>query len=291
MESYVVEFLDYLRERKNRAANTLAAYEQDMYQFLRFLQSAGTDRLECITETNCRSYLLKLEREGKKPSSIARKLVVLRSFFDYCMRRGYVTEDPTERLSAARAEQTKPEILNAVQIRALLAAPDCMSVKGRRDRAMLELFYATGMQAMELSRIRVGDFNGKLGALRIEGEKKDRLVPVSKQAAQAVREYLMGRSEVKETDYLFPSRSGASLTRQAIWKIVRENGEKAGMSSVSPQTIRNTLTVQLLQNGAEASMMQELLGRSAMTTLTALPGKEISLWEGYQKTHPQCKGR
>lgn len=277
MEIYVIEYLNYLQERKARSQNTLNAYEQDLYQFLRFLQKNQIYRLEKVTETNCNSYLLAMEKEGMKPASITRKLTALRGFFDFCIRRGYVKEDPTERLKAAKIVREMPEFLTKKEVKRLLAAPDTGTKKGKRDRAMLGLLYGGGLQAAELTALKRPDFNRKLGFLRVLGETQERLVPLSEEVLQALEGYLdssadaeTDKQEVSEEEFLFPARSGGELTRQAVWKIVKEYGKKAGMEKVNPQILRNSFAAHLLQDGAELSVVQQRMGITELSVMGRL---------------------
>lgn len=291
MEEYVLEYLEYLAERRQLAENTAAAYEQDLYHFLRFLHKNQINRLERVTDTNCNSYLLALEQEGKKPASIARKLASLRGFFDFCMRKGYLAEDPTEQLKAAHVTRKEVEILDQKQMKKLLSLPDTSKPKGIRDKAVLELFYATGIKASELAGLRWEDVNLKLGYVCVNNGKRERLVPLHADAVEALIKYQRLVNEATAEDVsgsiLFPARGGEPFTRQGLWKLVRAYGVRLGVPELSPQTIRASFIAHMLQNGADLYAMQELLGVSDLS----FAGQHIkagrqAVREVYQKAHP-----
>ncbi|MBQ9120025.1 MAG: tyrosine-type recombinase/integrase [Lachnospiraceae bacterium] len=301
MEKYVLEYLDYLIENRSIAKNTADAYELDLYHFLRFLYKNQILRLERVTDTNCNSYLLALEQEGKKPASIARKMAALRGFFDFCIRKGYVKEDPTEQLKVARVTRKEVEILEPKQMKKLLSLPDTMKAKGIRDKAILELLYATGMKASELAGLCWRDVNLKLGYVCVHNGKRERIVPLHETAVEALGKYQTMRREQEENcaedgterenefkdSILFPARNGEPFTRQGLWKLVRAYGVKLGVPELSPQTIRDSFIAHMLQNGADLYAMQELLGVSDLS----FAGQHVkaggrAVREVYQKAHP-----
>ncbi len=282
MEEYVIEYIEYLTERKRLAENTIAAYEQDLYHFLRFLNRNGIVMLERVKDTNCKSYLLALEQEGLMPASITRKLASLRGFFDFCMRRGYVKEDPTEQVKAARVIRKEADILEVKQIRKLLSLPDTQKTKGLRDRAILELFYATGMKATELTALLWEDVNLKLGYVCVRNGKRERVIQLPEPVVEVLREYRQCCDE-SET-ILFPARSGEAFTRQGIWKLVRAYGMKLGIPELSPQVLRDSFIAHMLQNGADLTALQEILGVSDFSFVGQYTGSgRQSIQEAYKK--------
>ncbi len=282
MEKYVIEYIEYLTERKKLAENTIAAYEQDLYHFLRFLNRSGISTLERVKDTNCKSYLLALEQEGLMPASITRKLASLRGFFDFCMRRGYVKEHPTEQVKAARVVRKETDILEMKQIRKLLELPDIKKPKGLRDRAILEFFYATGMKATELTALLWEDVNLKLGYICVRNGKKERVIQLPESMAEVLREYRKVCAE--DEVILFPARGGEPFTRQGIWKLVRAYGVKLGMSELSPQMLRDSFIAHMLQNGADLTALQEILGVSDFSFVGQYTGAgRQSIRDAYKK--------
>ena len=236
METYIVEYLEYLKKKKRRTTNTLAAYEQDLFQFALFLQRNGIDRFDKATETSCSLFLLALEGEGKSPASVQRKLTAMRSFFDFLIRRGYVKEDPTELLPSVHLAEREHGTLSEGERKKLLAQPDRTTRRGKRDYAMLLLLACAGLQPSELIALRRSDLFLKNGLLTARSENREKNIRLTPEIVSALEEHLSaGRAEAEE---VFVSRSGEPMSRQAVWKIVRGYGEKAGLAGLNPQQLR-----------------------------------------------------
>ena len=262
------EFLQFCRLEKGLSANSLSAYSTDLERFNKFLGDAepapGTEDL--------RRYLDHLYQSGLSSRSVARHLTTLRNYFSFLLREGAIATDPSQYLRSPRQWQTIPKFLNLEQIEGLLRAPDGSRPMGLRDRAMLELLYATGLRVSELCRVGMSDLNLELGVLRTMGKgNKQRLVPVGKEAIRAVREYLeSGRSALlkrRASRYLFVTARGGSMTRQAFWKLLSGYGRKTGIfHGLTPHVLRHSFATHLLEGGADLRSVQVMLGHADIST-------------------------
>lgn len=261
-------FLDYCKVEKGLATNTLEAYSRDLNAFAAFRKLENSvPGLEDL-----RLYLDFLYKTGLGSRSIARNLATLRNFYRFLALDGKIAVDPTERLVAPKQWQNIPKFLNRDQIEALLAAPDETKQTGVRDRAMLELLYATGLRVSELCAVRVADIQFEAGVLRTIGKgNKQRITPVGKSALTAVRAYL-GTARAKllagrPSPFLFVTARGGRLTRQAFWKLLAIHGKRAGIfQNLTPHVIRHSFATHLLEGGADLRSVQTMLGHADIST-------------------------
>jgi integrase/recombinase XerD len=268
LSSEISSFLDYCRVEKGLATNTLEAYSRDLKAFAMFrgLEN-GIPDLE-----NLRLYLDSLYKTGLGSRSIARHLATLRNFYRFLASDGKIEVDPTERLVAPKQWQNIPKFLNREQINKLLTTPDVAKPTGVRDRAMLELLYATGLRVSELCAVRIADLQFEAGVLRTIGKgNKQRLTPVGKSALSAVREYLRAaRPKLlsgRSSPYLFVTARGGRLTRQAFWKLLLGHGKRAGIfQDLTPHVIRHSFATHLLEGGADLRSVQTMLGHADIST-------------------------
>ena len=268
LSSEVSSFLDYCRVEKGLATNTLEAYSRDLKAFAAFRKPEnGIPELEDL-----RLYLDSLYKTGLGSRSIARHLATLRNFYRFLASDGKIEVDPTERLVAPKQWQNIPKFLNREQIDKLLAAPDIAKPTGVRDRAMLELLYATGLRVSELCAVRIADLQFDAGVLRTIGKgNKQRLTPVGKSALAAVREYLQAaRPKLlsgRASPFLFVTARGGRLTRQAFWKLLLGHGKRAGIfQGLTPHVIRHSFATHLLEGGADLRSVQTMLGHADIST-------------------------
>jgi integrase/recombinase XerD len=264
----ISSFLNYCRVEKGLASNTLEAYSSDLQAFAACGNfAAGLPGLEDL-----RRYLDSMYREGLGSRSIARHLATLRNFYRYLALNCKIEMDPTERLVSPKQWQTIPKLMNREQIDALLAAPDAAKSTGMRDRAMLELLYATGLRVSELCAVRITDLQFEAGVLRTIGKgNKQRITPVGKSALAAVRSYLEGaRPELlrgRPSPFLFVTARGGRMTRQAFWKLLAAHGKKAGIfHGLTPHVIRHSFATHLLEGGADLRSVQTMLGHADIST-------------------------
>jgi integrase/recombinase XerD len=264
----ISSFLDYCRIEKGLASNTLDAYGRDLEALSAYRKNApGVPDLEEL-----RRYLDSLYRAGLGSRTIARKLATLRNFYKFLAAEGRIAQDPTDRLGSPKQWQNIPKYLNREQIESLLAAPDPARLTGVRDRAMLELLYATGLRVSELCGLRLADVQFEAGVLRVIGKgNKQRMTPVGKSALAATRIYLeqarpalLGR---RASPYLFITARGGRMTRQAFWKLLGALGRKAGIfHDLTPHVIRHSFATHLLEGGADLRSVQTMLGHADIST-------------------------
>lgn len=264
----ITAFLNFCRLEKGLAEHSLAAYSSDLERFSEFVK--GSLNLPGLEEL--RAYLDHLYQCGLGSRSVARHVTTLRSFFGFLLREGTMATDPSEHLHTPKIWQTIPKFLNLEQIERLLALPNVSRPTGLRDRAMLHLLYASGLRVSELCRVGMSDLNLEMGVLRTTGKgNKQRLVPVGKEAIQAVREYLKaGRGALlkgRASRYLFLTARGTCMTRQSFWRLLTAYGKRAGMfHGITPHVLRHSFATHLLEGGADLRSVQAMLGHSDIST-------------------------
>ena len=289
------EFEVYLIEEKKMAENTIEAYKRDVKHFAQFVAERGVDRPEDATNAEVVAYLMRLKQEGKAKATVNRKLASIRTWFQYLMGEGVIDRNPATDIKSPKIERKEITYLSVEEIDRLMAAPDG-SPKGIRDRAMLELMYATGIRASELISLEIDDVNVRMGFVTCNGENmKARIIPIGRIGRKAMEEYLYGmRTEILERHpeerTLFVNYIGHPITRQGLCKILKEYGEKAELSqSLTPQVLRNSFAVHMLQNGADLKSLQELLGHEDITaTQIYLSVTKNRIKDVYDKTHPRA---
>ena len=272
-EEAIERFLEALWIEDGLASNTLAAYRRDLSMYARWLDAAAQRALEQSTETDLRAYAV-ARHAGSKPSSTNRRLTVFKRYFRWALREGRIVADPTLKLLGARQALRVPKTLSEAQVEALLAAPDVDAPLGLRDRAMLELMYASGLRVSELVGLKTVHLGLSEGALRVTGKgAKERLVPFGEEAhAWLLRYQKEARAAIlggKSTDALFVTARGAAMTRQMFWKLVKAHALRAGIDApLSPHTLRHAFATHLLNHGADLRAVQMLLGHADISTTT-----------------------
>jgi integrase/recombinase XerD len=272
LPSQITAFLDFCRIEKGLSENSLQAYAADLSRLFTFLKTSDGAANAPADVERLRAYLDHLSATGLGSRSIARHLTTVRSLYGYLLREGVITEDPTEHLRAPRQWQTIPKFLNLSEIDKIGQAIDLTRPTGLRDRAMLDLLFATGLRVSELCRVATGDLDANLGVLRATGKgNKQRLVPVGKQALESIDEYLKGgRSQLlngRASRYLFVTARGGALTRQGFWKLLAAHGKKAGIfRGITPHVLRHSFATHLLEGGADLRSVQVMLGHADIST-------------------------
>lgn len=292
---YQERFIEYLGKEKKMARNSMEAYGRDIAEFINFEAGRGSTDILSATGTDIVAFLHKLKGDGKSASTVNRKLASVRSFYNYLGREGLVDGNPTAGIKSPKIESKKIEYLSVEQIERILESPDD-SFKGKRDRAILELLYATGMRVSEVIGLDVVDLNLRMGFVTYDGSMaRARIVPLGRPARNALQEYLEnGRPalvrERTEVEALFVNVNGSRITRQGIWKILKEYGEKAGLEvKLTPNIIRNSFAVHMLQNGADLKSLQELMGHEDITaTQVYLSATKSRIKDVYDKAHPRA---
>jgi len=294
MKTVLQDFLTYMSEVKNASVNTIMSYGNDLTKLMRHLERQNITNTEKISETSLNSYVLTLEREGMSPATVSRNIASIKAFVFYLIKKGNLHEDPTERMRAPKVEKKLPHTLTTEQINGLLEQPSTESMKGIRDKAMIELLYATGIRVSELISIRLEDINLKAKYIRCCNLNKERYVPFGNMAKQALETYFLKvRMELLgkiESNICFTNLSGEPMSRQGFWKIIKGYGKSAGIQDdITPQILRHSFAVHMMENGADIHSIQELLGHSDVaTTQVYLQGRKGMLRDVYEGTHPRA---
>jgi len=290
----LARFLDYIRVEKGLALNSILSYRRDLVAF--HLQARREGKTPAtVTRADLRRFFAALYRRGLSPRSVARHLVSLRNFFHFLAEEGSVASDPTQDLEAPQIGQRLPKHLVTNEVESLLQQPDPSTPAGLRDKAMLELLYATGMRVSELVGVRVQDLEANLGIIRCQGKgNKERLIPVGKSALQAVEKYIReGRSrflKIPGALFLFLNHRGKPLSRVGFWKILSRYGRAAGIRTpLTPHLVRHSFATHLLERGADLRSIQLMLGHSDISTTQVYTHvvKE-RLKQVYQTYHPRA---
>jgi integrase/recombinase XerD len=292
LANHIASFLNFCRVEKGLAAATLDAYAADLERLNQF-QKGRNERFPTTEDLGV--YTDSLFQAGLGNRSIARHLTTIRGFFAFLVREGGITQDPAEHLRSPKQWQNIPKLLNRNEMERLLEAPDASRPIGLRDRAMLQLLYASGLRVTELCRLGMSDLNANAGVVRTTGKgNKQRLVPVGKEALRALRDYLhAGRSALlkgRASPYLFVTARGGRLTRQAFWKLLAGHGRKAGIfHGITPHVIRHSFATHLLEGGADLRSVQVMLGHADISTTQIYTHVVRSrLRETVNKHHPRA---
>ncbi|HET7921717.1 MAG TPA: site-specific tyrosine recombinase XerD [Gammaproteobacteria bacterium] len=267
----IERFLDAMWGERGLAENTLSAYRADLLGLARWLEEQGLE-LRNAQRDNLLEFLAWRVQHGTRPRSTARQLSSVRRFYRYMLREGVIHEDPSTRIDMPKLGRPLPKSLPETDVIALLKAPDECEPLGIRDRAMLELLYATGLRVSELVTLRVSQINLRQGVVRVIGKgNRERLVPMGEEAQKWLEKYLgdarLDLLSGRQSDYLFPTRRSEYMTRQAFWHIIKRYAEKAGIhTELSPHTLRHAFATHLLNHGADLRVVQMLLGHSDVST-------------------------
>ncbi len=270
-EELVDRFLDAIWMERGLSQNTLGAYRADLMTLGRGL-STNRKSIDKADKADLLAFIARRVENGAKPRSTARQLSSFRRFFRYIMREGMRDNDPTTDIEMPRIGRSLPKTLSEDEVDALLNAPNTDEPLGHRDRAMLELLYATGLRVSELINLKQSQINFNQGVLRIVGKgDRERLIPLGEEAQRWLRNFIDGpRMEIlleRQTDYLFPTRRGDRMTRQAFWHIIKRYAEKGGIrKKMSPHSLRHAFATHLLNHGADLRVVQLLLGHSDLST-------------------------
>ena len=267
----VSRFLDAVWMERGLSTNTLAAYRADLTALARWLNERQVPIMR-TTRTDLQDFIAYRVHAGARPRSTARQLSSFRRFFRYLMRESAIKEDPTAQIAMPKIGRSLPKSLTEEEVESLLGAPLVSDPLGNRDRTMLEVLYATGLRVSELVNLRHGQVNTTQGVIRILGKgNRERLIPLGEEAMRWLKDFASGsRGEIlleRQTDYLFPTRRGDRMTRQAFWHIIKRYARKAGINKeLSPHTLRHAFATHLLNHGADLRVVQMLLGHSDLST-------------------------
>jgi integrase/recombinase XerD len=294
MNDYLDLFLSYLLVEKGLTKNTLEAYSRDVGGYLNFLEKSGCVAVSEVRPTDVAAFIAGLKGAGLAPRSRARALSAIRMFHRFLQVENYSTSNPTAIIESPRLLSRLPEILSSSEVDNLLKAISGDDVNASRDRAMLELLYATGLRVSELVSLKITDLNLVAGYLITSGKgDKERLVPVGEAARIAVTEYLSTSRAMQDKDlenrYLFLTRLGDRMTRQSFWNIIKKRAVVAGIrKKISPHTLRHSFATHLLENGADLRSVQLMLGHADLATTqiyTHITGERLK--KLHKELHPR----
>ena len=291
---YYSLFSEYLAEQKPNSANTRESYLRDTLHFLEFLSETGVVP-EQAGEEDIQGYVDHLHELGRSPTTITRNLASVRCFYKFLIFRGLLDENPAKGIKLERAEKKLPQVLSGEEINLLLAQPDITDPKGCRDKAMLELLYATGIRASELINLDIGDINLRSGVLYCRGNKGVRSIPVYPAAVVAVSDYIYRMRGLiagpESGDALFVNLNGGRLTRQGFWKIVKGYAASAGITKeITPHTLRHSFALHLLEGGASVKDIQTMMGHADISsTQVYVQLLDNHVKQVYQDCHPRAK--
>lgn len=282
-------FLDGLAVERGLSNNTIEAYRRDLCQHLEMMAARKITRPSAVQESHIILYLGHLRRSGAAPATVMRKVSALRSFYRYLVREEIIAASPCANLPAPQLLRRLPNVLSIEEVQRLLSQPDPSKPRGLRDRAMLELLYATGLRVSELVALRQGDVNMDLRLLRCLGKgSKERIVPIGRPALRALRAYLDSRRDASPV--LFLGNKGKPLTRVAFWRIIARYARQAGVQMpISPHTLRHSFATHMLDGGADLRAIQELLGHANIVTTQIYTHISVDrLREVYRAYHPRA---
>jgi len=294
MEDLVQNFVSFLENDKRLSLNTLQSYRRDIEQYVTYLDSINIHSLTNTNKTTVITYLLYLQKKGRATSTISRNLASIRSFYQYSTKKEIIEVDPTTDLESPKVEKKLPQILSTQEVELLLEQPKCVDLKGYRDKAMLELLYATGIRVSELINLNLQDINIDMAFIRCNKGTRERMIPVGSMALNALTEYF-GKARnflIQDPDEkaAFVNVNGRRLTRQGFWKIIKQYKNLAKINKdITPHTLRHSFAAHLLENGADLRSIQEMLGHSdiSSTQIYAQMAKN-KIKEIYMKTHPRA---
>ena len=293
MGNHIDAFILYLHNMKKTSANTEMSYRRDLYKVQVFMENKGIADIGDVTKKDLDDYVADLEKQNFKAATISRNIASIKAFYHYLVDEGIVEEDVSEDLKAPKIEKKIPEILTTDEVIRLLNQPKGDSPKEIRDKAMLELLYATGIRVTELITLKLSDVNMQMGYIVCRDSNKERIIPFGREAKLALVRYLdKTRTSMlvdNDGDLLFSNCSGQSMSRQGFWKLIKYYAKKADIQSdITPHTLRHSFAAHLVENGADLRSVQEMLGHSDISTTQIYANMNHNhIREVYAKAHPR----
>lgn len=293
MSELLTAYEDFLKNEKQASANTVSSYLRDVHQFAAAMDGRDVDLTQVVTR-DVEDYANSLMKRGKSPATVTRSVASLKSFYSCLMSKGFVNLNPAKGVSPAKVERKLPQVLTSKEVELFLEQPECTDLKGYRDRAMLELLYATGIRVSELIELDIDDLNLPGGVLKCFSKGRERIIPLYSTAVRALNEYINSvRPQLVESPNetaLFVNMSGERMSRQGFWKLIKYYQEKAGIQKdITPHTLRHSFAAHLLENGADLRSIQEMLGHADISS-TQIYSKLINqkIKDVYKKAHPRA---
>jgi integrase/recombinase XerD len=285
------EFLNYIQVEKGLSTNTLESYRRDLAK-LHEWAAANSKQIERLERKDLREWIARMSRDGMAPTSVSRIVSAIRGFYRFLMLDGHLKNNPAEDLNTPQRLSHLPHFLSEEEITNLLDAPNTRTDEGIRDRAMLELMYATGLRVSELCAVSAADLDLNSGLITTFGKgSKQRRIPIGKSALNWIREYLRVRKKMGgDTKPQLFLRRGKPLTRQTAWSIVKTHAERAGVPEISPHTLRHSFATHLIQHGADSRSVQALLGHADISTTQIYTHiTDLHMRKAYDRFHPRAK--
>ncbi|MBO4693651.1 MAG: tyrosine-type recombinase/integrase [Clostridia bacterium] len=295
MKSNIKDFQTYLKEIKKCSDNTFDAYISDVEHFLKYCAEKGIEDPNEFKSKDISEYLDYIVSIGKSASTKTRITASLRCYFKYLYNNGFISENCAQSIKNPRSVRSIPEVLTSNEVLSLLAQPSTTDFKGMRDKAMLELLYATGIKVTELIELNLNDINLQIGILHIKSEHHERIVPIYQTAVKHISEYINIARPVLISDAnekkLFSNYNGKPMSRQGFWKIIKYYSKKAGIDKdITPQTVRHSFAAHLLENGAELVDIKDMLGHTDISSTQVYTQIVKSKYlQSYTKFHPLAK--
>ncbi|ACT00988.1 site-specific tyrosine recombinase XerD [Paenibacillus sp. JDR-2] len=296
MKAQVESFIQYLMNERALSSSTLESYGRDLQGLLDYLEQQSIANVADVHRHHLSHYLLRLKESGRKTSTVSRHIASIRAFFHYLAVNGYIQLNPAIYIESPKQEKKEPSVLSMENAGLLLETPQPVTAAGKRDKAMLELLYATGIRVSELISLNVDSVNSQLNIIRCVGSgMKERIIPFGRMAAAALDDYLQnGRAELlrqsEDEPALFLNQLGTRMTRQGFWKMVKKYAKEAGISEeITPHTLRHSFAAHLLENGADLRAVQELLGHADIsTTQRYTKVSKVKMKDIYSNAHPRA---
>jgi len=292
MEKDIKSFLEFIKEDKKLSKNTFESYQRDIMQFKAYLEENKMKYVK-IKKENIVEYLDYLKGLDKKASTISRHLASIRLFYQYLFKNKIVKEEPTREISSPKIEKKAPTILSSQEVTLLLEQPNGEDLKSVRDKAMLEIAYATGMRVTEIISLNMEDVDLDASSVVCKNGNKQRIIPLGKLSLKALQEYITVRASIIKNENekaLFVNINGTRLTRQGFWKIIKYYKEQAHITKeITPHVLRHSFATHLLQNGADLKAIQTMLGHSDISsTQVYAKFQEGTIQNIYKKAHPRA---
>lgn len=293
MEKLINDFIEYLHNEKNTSGNTEVSYQRDLKKMAAYFEKQGIAHADEVTESDLKAYVSEMHSADFAASTISRNIASIRALFHYLFKKGVVSEDPSENLRAPRIEKKMPEILTVQEVDRLLSQPNPHTGKGIRDKAMMELLYATGMRVSELLALKTEDVNLSFGYVICHDNGKERVIPIGNVSRDMLQKYMDEARDFfvknQRESALFTNCSGKPMSRQGFWKVLKGYAESAGIhKDITPHTLRHSFAVHMLQNGADIKSVQEMLGHSDISSTQMYLGLDtVKMRDVYMKAHPR----
>ena len=295
VEKTYMNFCNFLMTKKHTSANTLASYQRDLRQFIQYLDAKQVSSWSDVSDELLKNYFSFLKNCNKSDSTISRSMSTMRCFFKYLVSKKIISASPMVGIRGLKSEAKLPEVLSGEEVEQLLWQPDTQTAKGMRDKAMLEVLYASGIRVTELLSLKISDVNLDVGYLMMnKHEENERIIPIYALAVQSLRNYInQARPQLVETNKeqtLFVNTSGQAMTRQGFWKLVKQYTSSANIDKdITPKTLRHSFATHLLENGADINMVKDMMGHSSLNSTRVytklLKAKYLST---YENCHPRA---